>query len=307
MEDSISAFSKTLSSFCNHLQSSSDALHLSVHRRPIPLDSASSTFIHSLNRRVSAASADLNLLDSLSFGTVSFEELLGHCHEVFKHNQNLLHHIRLDLNQDEVDLDHEDERLTLDLDSEDGCGRDYAAGSILLEQDLLMDDSLSLKSLGLSDVCLATLACEGEVGYTDGSTSEALEDRSDRIYNIERIDVTVAISPQLLEGEIGGDSKSVEVLRPIIEISKDDYENLPSYMQNLTPWEDLITAVEKINSSLRKKEKRKEGIYFHQDEIGSLGLGPKARTYLLLLMRMNQLVVETIDGLITYKVCSRHT
>jgi hypothetical protein len=33
-----------------------------------------------------------------------------------------------------------------------------------------------------------------------------------------------------------------------------------------------------------------------------LVLGPKARTYLLLLTRMNQLAVETVDGLISYKV-----
>lgn len=37
---------------------------------------------------MSAASSDLNLLDSMSFGTVSFEELLGHCNEVFKKNQS---------------------------------------------------------------------------------------------------------------------------------------------------------------------------------------------------------------------------
>lgn len=51
------------------------------------LDSASSTFIQCLNRRVSSASSDLNMLDSMSFGTVSFEELLGHCNEVYKKNQ----------------------------------------------------------------------------------------------------------------------------------------------------------------------------------------------------------------------------
>ena len=48
--------------------------------------SASSTFIQGLNRRVLSASTELNLLDSMSFGTVSFEELLGHCNEVYKNN-----------------------------------------------------------------------------------------------------------------------------------------------------------------------------------------------------------------------------
>nr|GMD83353.1 Angiomotin like [Ipomoea batatas] len=88
MEASIRKFSKTVAAFCNHLQTSSDALKQSVDRRPIPLDSASTTFVQCLNRRVSSASSDLNLLESMSFGTVSFEELLGHCNEVYKKNQN---------------------------------------------------------------------------------------------------------------------------------------------------------------------------------------------------------------------------
>ena len=51
-------------------------------------DSVSSSFIKCLNRRVSSASADLNVLDSMTFGTVSFEELLGNCNEVYKKNQS---------------------------------------------------------------------------------------------------------------------------------------------------------------------------------------------------------------------------
>lgn len=55
-------------------------------------DSASSTFVQCLNRRVASASSELNVLESLSLETVSFEELLGHCNEVYKNNQeNLLH------------------------------------------------------------------------------------------------------------------------------------------------------------------------------------------------------------------------
>ncbi|KAK3435855.1 hypothetical protein EUGRSUZ_C00285 [Eucalyptus grandis] len=76
------------SRFRNHLQSSVDALQQSIDCRPIPLDSASSTFIQCLNLRVSTASSDLNLLDAMSFGTVSFEELLGHCNKVFQKNQS---------------------------------------------------------------------------------------------------------------------------------------------------------------------------------------------------------------------------
>ncbi|KAJ0088327.1 hypothetical protein Patl1_32825 [Pistacia atlantica] len=58
---------------------------------------------------------------------------------------------------------------------------------------------------------------------------------------------------------------------------------------------DLLVAVEKINSKMRK-EKTKGCDYFQQDEIASLDLGHKARAYLLLLTRLNRLRVETIDG-----------
>lgn len=52
------------------------------------VDSASTTFVQSVNRRISAAEGDLNMLESMSFATVSFEELLGHCNEVLKKNQS---------------------------------------------------------------------------------------------------------------------------------------------------------------------------------------------------------------------------
>ncbi|CAI0402567.1 unnamed protein product [Linum tenue] len=69
-------------------------------------------------------------------------------------------------------------------------------------------------------------------------------------------------------------------------------------MKNLTPWEDLVSAVEKINLSMSKKE----GVeYFLQEEVDSLGLGPKSRTYILLLIRMKHLVVETTNGSISYR------
>lgn len=54
----------------------------------IVTDSASSIFMQCLNRRVSTATADLDMLDSMSFGTVSFEELLGHCSELYKKNHS---------------------------------------------------------------------------------------------------------------------------------------------------------------------------------------------------------------------------
>ncbi|GKV52527.1 hypothetical protein SLEP1_g59105 [Rubroshorea leprosula] len=74
MEDSIATFSKTPGVFCNLLQTSCDALKQSMDRRPIPLDSASSTFVQCLNRRVETATDDLSFLDSVSLGFVEFSK-----------------------------------------------------------------------------------------------------------------------------------------------------------------------------------------------------------------------------------------
>lgn len=66
--------------------------------------------------------------------------------------------------------------------------------------------------------------------------------------------------------------------------------------------QDLLSAVEKMNSTLKNKEKPKGSYLLQQDEITSLGLGPKGRSYLLLLVRMNRLIVETNNGSIFYRV-----
>ncbi|KAG8648784.1 hypothetical protein MANES_08G038400v8 [Manihot esculenta] len=308
MEDSISIFSNALASFCNHLQTSCDALKQSVDRRPIPL----------------AVTSDLSLLESMSFGTVSFEELLGHCNEVYKKNQSDLIQLEDRLKdfgyvpEEVVEIDYQDKHSSiptaLDLEDKDVldlpsyCRPVSAVSSIMknLEEDPLMDESLSLKSLGLSDVCLATLASEAnnKIDDPDVFRRESMKHYGDKGYNIRNPDQNAVDILEVTEGKIEGDLQPAGTPGALIHVSKDDYGSLPSYMKSLTSWEDLLEAVEKINCRLRKKEKTKSGIYFHQDEIASLGLGPKARTYLLLLMRMNQLVVETIDGLISYKVLS---
>ncbi|XP_059428058.1 uncharacterized protein LOC132161867 isoform X2 [Corylus avellana] len=298
MEEEIRRLRKSLGAFCNHLESNCDALKQSLDRRPIPLDSVSSSFIKCLNRRVSSASADLNVLDSMTCGTVSFEELLGHCNEVYKKNQSDLvllqdrlqsfgYHIPVEIGEEEEEFHCSSTPNGLEL--KDGfdppssyCGLDSLTGSIMksLEEDSLLDECLSLKKLGLSDACLATLASEAT-----GQADNIAEHRNHLVF-----------------GEVEEMLKSVETPKPLIKVSIDDYESLPSYMKGLAQWEDLLDAVEKINSSLSKKEETKGSNYFHQDEISSFGLGPKARSYLLLLVRMNRLVVETIDGLLSYRV-----
>ncbi|XP_056158782.1 uncharacterized protein LOC115666419 isoform X2 [Syzygium oleosum] len=319
MEEAIATLGRSLGHFCNHLQSSVDALNQSIDRRPIPLDSASSTFVQCLNRRVSTASGDLELLDSMSFGTVSFEELLGHCNEVFKKNQSDLAQLeeRLksfgyvpDVDDDDVEEDTVDDLLSpLELDPNfplanggfdlpSSCsGRLTAAASMTkcFEEDSLFDDSISLKRLGISDVALATLASEanGKTVEPNLCSRQPQKNQEDKMYDLEG-----PYQPATLN--LG--ASEVEGPKSVVNASKDEYESLPSYMKSLASWEDLLIAIEKINSYLSKKENRLENKSFFQDEISSLALGPKARSYLLLLARMKHLVVETVDGLISYRV-----
>ncbi|XP_039012458.1 uncharacterized protein LOC120141730 isoform X2 [Hibiscus syriacus] len=308
MEELITDLSKSLGSFCNHLQSSCDALKQSIDRRPIPLDSASSTFVQCLNRRVSTATADLNLLDSMSFGTVSFEELLGHCYQVFENNQIHLLHLQdrlKPLGYIPPDIEDEDEEEEI-LDSKEISSAVTSSALNSFEEDtLFLDESLSLKNFGLSDVCLATLASQAnqKVDDTDLSFGENMKYNGDKTNNIKGTDKPITDTIEVnREEEKDQNHVQAQAKGPVLQVSKDGYESLPSYMTNLASWEDLLAAVEKINSSLSKKEKTKGYNYFHQDEIEALDLGPKGRAYLLLLVRMNHLVVETIDGLISYRV-----
>ncbi|OMO68707.1 hypothetical protein COLO4_29462 [Corchorus olitorius] len=241
----------------------------------------------------------------MSFGTVSFEELLGHCYQVFNKNQTDL----LDLEdrlkplgylpQLEIDDEEEEEEV---LDSKDKSFAVTSSAMKSLEEDPFLDESLSLKNLGLSDVCIATLASQANdtIEDSDYSFRENIEYNVDKSSSIKGICKPATDTFEVTKAEVENDQNPVEAQKPAIQVSKDGYGSLPSYMTSLASWEDLLAAVEKINSRLSKKEKTKG--YFHQDEIESLNLGPKGRAYLLLLVRMNHLVVETIDGLISYRV-----
>ncbi|XP_011094188.1 uncharacterized protein LOC105173952 [Sesamum indicum] len=275
MEESIGKFCRTVAKFCNHLQTSCTALKESVDRRPIPLDSASTTFVQSVNRRVSAAGDDLNMLEAMSFTTVSFEELLGHCNEVLKKNQNdicaLQDRLRsssnyippLDFEEDDVVNDFALDNVSLGSDS-------LELKSDVAEEDPLLDDSLSLKNFGISDVCLATIASEAD----------------NKGFHVE--------------AETPDDLDRYEDSRHLLNVSRDDYESLPKHMKGLVSWEDLLIAVEKMNSHIGTKKTKPYS--FQQDDIELLGLGHKARSYLLLLIKMNQLSIETNEGVISYRV-----
>ncbi|XP_058740732.1 uncharacterized protein LOC131613022 [Vicia villosa] len=275
-KDQISSFCNELSSFCNHLQSSTNALKQSIDRRPIPLDSASSTFIQSLNRHVSTATSDLEMLESMS-STVSFQELLGHCNELYKINQTDMVQLEDRLKTygyvPASNIAEEDEVFEMHShasdDKLDSLSSFYGSLSVAdsgfknYEDDDLFDESMSLKQLGLSDASLARLALEDNVP-----------------------------SPEL--------EKVPDAPSPALKVLKSEFECLPTYMKDLASWEDLLVAVDKINSGLSKKTSGCN--FFGQDDIPSFDLGPKARSYLLLLVRMNHMVVEVIDGLLSYRI-----
>ncbi|KAJ0087808.1 hypothetical protein Patl1_32824 [Pistacia atlantica] len=191
----------------------------------------------------------------MSFGTVSFEELLGHCNEVYKTNQThlLQLHDRLKTfnNIPEFKIDDEDEGCSLStpfgLDSKDGMessspisfsrsvmkslGRRH---SLTMQERL--DESLSLKNLGLSDVCLATLASEVDNDSTDDQDmcfQEPMKCYGDKLHEIK----DPSHHTMKMEGELKDEPMSFEATGPVIKVSKDDYDSIPSYMKTLTSWE----------------------------------------------------------------------
>lgn len=294
--------SKSLANFCNNLESTSHAFKQSLDRRPIPLDSASTTFIQSLNRRVSSIMGDLNLLESMSLGTVSFEELLGHCNQLYKLNHSHLLHLHSHLQSFHyISPSDGVEDLEEDFMAHSICGspepETQLSGSRFrsitnnMDDDSLFDKSPSLLNLGLSDICLATLASGGGRGH------DAL-DSPPKLHSLE-------VQNQNAVNYIGGEERDelkLSETSKLILVSDDDYESLPSYMKSVAPWKDLQSAVEKMNSFLSKKGNMEQCTFFHPEELESMGLGTKGRSYVLLLVRMKRLNVETNNGLISYRV-----
>ncbi|KAM1524117.1 hypothetical protein ACFX10_008752 [Malus domestica] len=157
MEESIRSLCKGVASFCNHFHSSCDALKTSVDRRPIPLDTASSNFLNpstaaspppapnstSLKRCRSAPSPSRSSWDTAARS---------------KDNQTCLLHLQRRLSPSsvapELEIDEDDFERT-PVVQEEGF---YAP--VIDEEEDLLDESLSLKKLGLSDASLATLASQ---------------------------------------------------------------------------------------------------------------------------------------------------
>ncbi|CAL9751383.1 unnamed protein product [Musa acuminata subsp. burmannicoides] len=318
METAISAFCQALAAFCHHVDTASKSLSDSIQRRPIPLDSAASAFLQSLDRRISCAGADLELLESMAFGTVSFEELLGHCNEVFKNHQRCIADLEDRMQSfgyvpgveldDEVDEEiGDDPKFASPVNGYLKLPVDFGSVSVArssrkrLEEDSLFEDSISLQNLGLSDACLATLASEG-----DGCLSITENFSGGTMSSYDGIMSGKVIAAGFQEPDLNASdafSDESSVARNVVKkVMKDDYDGLPAFMKSLVSWEELQEAIVKINSFLSGKDRKKQSDAFNQDDLETMGLGRKGRSYLLLLLRMNQLVAETNEGSIYYRV-----
>nr|AQX44147.1 hypothetical protein [Apostasia odorata] len=294
MDSIISSFCKSLAAFCNHVESSSQELSESVQRKPIPLDSAASAFFRSLDRRISATASDLNLLQSIAFDTVSFEELLGYCNEVYKVNHKYISELKDRLRSfgcvPEIEMDDE-ENHELDEHSSFSCTSTKTDKSLKRPVvDELFDDAPSLKSLGLSDVSVAPLAFEGSGSAASSNLSSQKLMSQNLLANGSTVDA------------VNSAAKVSKIRKAVIEVSENDYDQLPAFMKGLSSWEELQLAIEKINSYLCGNDGANASDALDNDVLEMLDLGRKARSYLLLLLRLNQLSAETIGGSILYRV-----
>ncbi|PPD69044.1 hypothetical protein GOBAR_DD34076 [Gossypium barbadense] len=112
----------------------------------------------------------------MSLDTVSFEELLGHCYQIFNNNQTHLLHLKNHLKPLEVEIENDEEEEEV-LDSNDRCFSVTNSAIKSLDEDpLLLDESMSLKNFGLSDVCLATLASQASVYIKMKKPNAAIRD-----------------------------------------------------------------------------------------------------------------------------------
>ncbi|XP_028548198.1 uncharacterized protein LOC110100785 [Dendrobium catenatum] len=305
MDAVVFSFCRSLAAFCNHVESSSQALSDSVQRKPIPLDSAATAFLQSLERRISTTSSDLNLLYSMAFDTVSFEELLGYCNEVYKANGKYICEVEdrmksfgydpdTGLEDEEYDDFGADARFFITSNGFDGTS---SAMRKPLVEDELFNDSISLENLGLSEASLAALASkDNEFSASINMTSQEIKSYDD-----------FQPSQKSLFNEFTSDSldsTGAAYMKAAIKISEDDYDKLPAFMKKLSSREELQEAVDSFNSYLSGNDGSNENGILDQGVLEKLGLGRKGRTYLLILLRMNRLSAETLNGSIIYHVRS---
>lgn len=358
MQDPSSIFCNQLRSFCDHLQSTCNNLKASMQQRPIPLGSSLNSSLEGLNRRLTSTNQQVEALESMTIDTISFQELLGHCNQIYKQNESALAVLEDRLKEygyEPGEIDSGDEPSPSHLNSprtdkvselesflnhslaiqttsqafnnRTGAGTASFLSSTpvsvrdcsrnVLQDDFMFEDSVSLQDLGLSDACLATLAGEANKGNYSREYSPApsmLPSHKSKCQDKELPSDHLNFPDFLSKSHPSKDLQQVETTREgtagdsILPVSKAEYDRTPSWLRDLASWEDLDDGIGKINSFLLKRTTQDSGKgaeLFGQDDLEPLGLGPKARAYLLLLVRMNRLTLEHQAGVTMYRLNSK--
>ncbi|XLT47101.1 hypothetical protein HN873_039705 [Arachis hypogaea] len=132
-------------------------------------------------------------------------------------------------------------------------------------EDNLFDESMSLKQLGFSDACLATLASGGmSLDLMIAASFSFPEQWLNRQQEFKQQEQLVVDKIVAFEGRnFLSDDKQEELESPkpsisLIKISETEFECLPGYMKGIATWEEEIKEME--------REQIREGI----DEFGIL-------------------------------------
>uniref|UniRef100_A0A0D9Y1K8 Uncharacterized protein n=1 Tax=Leersia perrieri TaxID=77586 RepID=A0A0D9Y1K8_9ORYZ len=236
-------------------------------------ETAASAFLQGLERRVEAAGPDLSRLESMAFGTVSFEELLGHCGEALAICSRHADAVERRL----VSYGYVPPEVE-------------ASKSEDLEGD--GDEEKLLGSVLRSNATLATLSSQDD---DLSGRAEILFRKPESVADVRKnmMEAEPALPPK--ETNCQGDAQGM------IKTSKEEFEKLPPYLKTLASWEELQEAISELNSYFGS-DKAQGSLALNQDDVGAIVSGRKGRSFLLILLRLNQLTMENIDGSIFYNV-----
>ncbi|KAL6643886.1 hypothetical protein ACP70R_018652 [Stipagrostis hirtigluma subsp. patula] len=288
LEKSISALCGSLSAVVDHAESSSRALADAVSRRPIHLESSTSTFLKNLDRQAEAAGADLARLESMALGAVSFEELLGHCRvtlDVYARHADAIQarlasygYVPPELEPEVDDAEEEDGDAGKLEWPGNGChGRSrlaltYGRGRFDDDDDdALFEESMSLKNIGFSDAGLAAISSAAK--EFPGSPKK-LHDEPESADDDQKVVKEAELTPP--QKETNGQGNAFPAM---IRVSKEEYEQLPPYMKTLATWQELLEAISKLNSYFDGDEALGRAA-LNQDGVGAIGLGMAQRKIL---------------------------
>ncbi|KAL6623389.1 hypothetical protein ACP70R_033268 [Stipagrostis hirtigluma subsp. patula] len=267
LEKSISALCGSLSAVVDHAESSSRALADAVSRRPIHLESSTSTFLKNLDLQAEAAGSELTRLESMALGAVSFEELLGHCRvtlDVYARHADAIQarlasygYVPPEVEQEVDDAEEEDGDAGKLEWPGNGChGRSRLA--LTYGRGRFDDDD--------DDALNPSKEFPGSPKKLHNEPESADDD--------QKVVKEAELTPP--QKETNGQGNAFPAM---IRVSKEEYEQLPPYMKTLATWQELLEAISKLNSYFDGDEALGRAA-LNQDDVGAIGLGMAQRKIL---------------------------